>query len=370
MTFHYNSTYWSNKLPFNIDGGGTGFDLQETKMPTYWATSFSKLCLGMRVGEVTKWAGLNYTASSLYSVLANGTYKRTYLGRSAWKSLIDGSSLQDHCNKEGFNSKSQLSHWRKEWDLPAAARIGILGDDQHDVSCMDSESRLGFGTKGNLARMQDSNTCGNEAGHNSSDNGLRHTKAHCYIPAQWNILKAKKTFIRQPPPPPHPYLQDLRNFVMGTVLLRAWENQNQHVQVWNGCQQLERNSWGQNNMLEGSCEGRNCCVWEQSQRQAGREASVTKGKQVMFGSSCHLPSLQVLWQQLRFKHRKNQPWKKLQEKKDPLICSIRWPFKAKLTVCIDEKSHILNNYIMRFLWRDSWGGRSPSQLSRIEIESE
>ena len=29
-------------------GGKTGFDSQETKLPTYWSTPFSKICLGMK----------------------------------------------------------------------------------------------------------------------------------------------------------------------------------------------------------------------------------------------------------------------------------------------------------------------------------
>ena len=34
-TFHYNAGYWSNYEEYNLPGGKTGFDIQETKLPTY-----------------------------------------------------------------------------------------------------------------------------------------------------------------------------------------------------------------------------------------------------------------------------------------------------------------------------------------------
>lgn len=33
-TFHFDSDLWSNKESFNLDGGKTGFNTQETKLPT------------------------------------------------------------------------------------------------------------------------------------------------------------------------------------------------------------------------------------------------------------------------------------------------------------------------------------------------
>ena len=47
--FGYDSRYWSNKKSFNPQGGTTGFDESETKLPSYWSTPFSKICLGMKV---------------------------------------------------------------------------------------------------------------------------------------------------------------------------------------------------------------------------------------------------------------------------------------------------------------------------------
>ena len=142
-TFHFNSTLWSNKVNFNLPGGKTGIDAHETKLPTYWNTPFSKICLGMKIGHQTKFVVLFKQASSLHSLISDGLYRPTSLGRNKWKSLIGSASLQPNCNQEGFNTKWSLSN-------PAhalrAARIGILGNKQND--CISCDSRIGFGTGG------------------------------------------------------------------------------------------------------------------------------------------------------------------------------------------------------------------------------
>ncbi|KAL9953456.1 hypothetical protein ACROYT_G040878 [Oculina patagonica] len=127
-TFHYDSKLWSNKIDFNLPGGMTGLDTQETKLPTYWNTHFSKICLSMRVGHQIKFIAINKHANSLYSLIADGT-----------------------------------------------ARIGILGNNEND--CDTNDSRIGFGGGG---YPDDSNTCGNEA-RAGGDNGDKHIKAMGYI---------------------------------------------------------------------------------------------------------------------------------------------------------------------------------------------
>ena len=172
MTFHYNSDLWNNRSTYNILGGKTGFDLQETKLPTYWNTSFSKICLGMKIGQQINFIVINKQANSLYSLIADGQYHATSLGRNTWKTLIGSqASLQTNCNKEGFYTGS---------DYPTAskARIGIHSNDQND--CATCDSRIGFGTGG---YSDDSNTCGNEAIY-SPDNGHKHIKAMGYILVQ------------------------------------------------------------------------------------------------------------------------------------------------------------------------------------------
>jgi len=171
-TFHYDSKLWRNKMDFNLPGGKTGFDHHETKLPTYWNTRFSKICLGMRIGKQTKFIVINKQANSLYSLIADGKYRATSLGRKTWKSLLGSqASLQSNCNKEGFNAVSgNYPHSR--------ARIGILGNNENDCSTCDS--RVGFGTGG---KHDNSNTCGNQALY-SPDNGNKHIKAMGYILVQ------------------------------------------------------------------------------------------------------------------------------------------------------------------------------------------
>ena len=173
QTFKYSSSLWSNKETFNLDGGKTGFDSQETKLPSYWNTSFSKICLGMKIGQQpVKFIVINKQANSLYSLIADGQYRNTSLGRDTWKSLIGSdASLQYNCNKEGFNAVSDNPGHSK-------ARIGIISNNQDD--CASCDSRIGFGTGG---KHDNSNLCGNEATH-ESDNGDKHIKTMGYILVQ------------------------------------------------------------------------------------------------------------------------------------------------------------------------------------------
>ena len=171
-TFLYDKALWSNKETFKVIGGKTGFDDHETKLPTYWNTSFTKICLGMKINHQIKFIVINKQANSLLSLIADGQYRRTSLGRDTWKSLIGSeASLQKNCNKEGFNVVSNIPGHSK-------ARIGIISNNQdHCASC---DSRIGFGTGGYPHKW---NSCGNEATH-CPDNGDKHIKAMGYILVQ------------------------------------------------------------------------------------------------------------------------------------------------------------------------------------------
>ena len=114
--------------------------------------------------ETTNFIILNETADSLYSLIADGQFRATSLGRDTWKALLGSQgSLQSNCNKEGFNAVSGQLNMAK-------ARIGFLGNNEND--CSSCDSRIGFGTGG---RHDDSNTCGNE------DVAQRHIKAMGYV---------------------------------------------------------------------------------------------------------------------------------------------------------------------------------------------
>ncbi len=76
-------------------------------------------------------------ADSLHSLIADGNYRATSLGRDKWIGLMRGSDgLQVNC-KKGFNpSCTSRSH-------PRRVRIGILGNNEAD--CGTCDSVLGFG---------------------------------------------------------------------------------------------------------------------------------------------------------------------------------------------------------------------------------
>ena len=125
----------------------------------------------MQIEEQFKFIVISKQANSLYTLIADGEYRNTSLGREMWKSLIGSeASLQDNCNKEGFNAKSDR-------EQNSRARIGILFNNENE--CKSCDSRIGFGTGG---YPDDSNTCGNEAlAQYYADNGDKHIKAMGYI---------------------------------------------------------------------------------------------------------------------------------------------------------------------------------------------
>ena len=169
---------WTNKNELNRPGGENLLDDNETKLPTYWSTPFSKICLAMKTsdGQVNSIV-INKTASSLYALIADGTEKllTKKLGPPAWKTLIgEDASLQKHCNKEGFNLKSPNYNYHSE------ARIGIISNQEDD--CATPDSRIGFGIGG---YPNGNNTCGNVASAlYRPDNGGRDIKAMGYILVQ------------------------------------------------------------------------------------------------------------------------------------------------------------------------------------------
>ena len=130
----------------------------------------------MKVDNHIKFIVINKNASSLHSLIADGQYRGTPLGRDRWKLLISPlGSLQKNCNKEGFNARSTKQLDGKEM---SKARIGILGNNENDCGLCDS--RIGFGTGG---LHDNTSTCGNEAT-SLDDNGDKHIKAMGYILVQ------------------------------------------------------------------------------------------------------------------------------------------------------------------------------------------
>ena len=60
----------------------------------------------------------------------------TTLGRAAWVGIIASSSLQNYCNREGFNAQKD--------DGTMVIRLGIFASDKDN--CKSTESHLGLGS--------------------------------------------------------------------------------------------------------------------------------------------------------------------------------------------------------------------------------
>ena len=126
----------------------------------------------MKIDQQLKFIVIHKQADSLYSLIADGQYRNTSLGRDKWKELIGSQgSLQYNCNKKGFNVVCSWSGYSK-------ARIGIVSNNEDE--CDSCNSRIVFGIAG---RPGNSNTSGNEADV-SPDNGDKHIKAMGYILVQ------------------------------------------------------------------------------------------------------------------------------------------------------------------------------------------
>lgn len=156
----------------------TGCDDHETQLPTYWNTSFTKICLGMTIGSrqafvVIDKIGNSTIHTTLFSLIADGEKRSTSLGRETWKTLLgEQASLQKFCNYEGLNQV--CSH-----AIASRARIGIVNND--NKLCNTCDSRLGFGTGGYI---DDTNTCGS-VGPSSSEYGGKNNKVMGCIVVQW-----------------------------------------------------------------------------------------------------------------------------------------------------------------------------------------
>ena len=122
----------------------------------------------MKIGQRLRFIFINKTAESLYSLIADGKYRATLLGRDTWKKVVGSqASLQRNCNKEGFNVVSDNRGFYR-------ARIGIIANQQND--CSTCNSIIGFGTVGYFS-------CGNKAKHRP-DNGEKNIRAMGYILVQ------------------------------------------------------------------------------------------------------------------------------------------------------------------------------------------
>ena len=176
-TFRYSSNYWTNKNTYNDGSYGKngGLDNRQFKGSTYWKTSFNEICVAMKYGGRLRAISFWYAALSLYDLIADGNYRQTHLGRWKWKQLIRGSSLQRHCNREGFNVYVSSSRHTK-------VRLGIVANEQND--CNSPDSFIGLGGDGLHPHCSQTAASLNAAGNIAQclpDNGSKNLKAMGYI---------------------------------------------------------------------------------------------------------------------------------------------------------------------------------------------
>ncbi|XP_028393895.1 uncharacterized protein LOC114518154 [Dendronephthya gigantea] len=154
-TFQYNSSYWTNNKTLNVEGLSDNHP-SDIKLASYHYTPFNKICFGMKkVADDTKnFIVLNYTASSLYSVIAGGNHSATNAGRAEWMSLLnnhENNTSEVNNDKEGFNIKVA--------GQPLKIRIGWVGCNA--AACMTPNPYIGFGVEnqkgGNIASSHGEN---------------------------------------------------------------------------------------------------------------------------------------------------------------------------------------------------------------------
>ena len=174
-TFRYDSSYWTSTTTYGDysyrrDGG---LDNRQYKGSAYWRTSFKEICVGMRYNGNLRAFSFSYPASSLHSLIADGRYRPTHLGRYKWKSLIYGSSLQRHCNQEGFNARTDGINSNSH----AKVRLGLIANEQNN--CVSPDSFIGLG--GGYPEENVINPAGNGATCCSSINGEKNLRGMGYI---------------------------------------------------------------------------------------------------------------------------------------------------------------------------------------------
>ena len=110
----------------------------------------------MKVNNVTKWIMINHQQSPLFNVIKGGE-KNKNIERNKWLSLMDGSRLQEKCNKQGFNINIEGDN-----NSHLKLRIGIIADNENN--CKSCDSCIGFGTsvRGCDGKTRKT-TCGNIA---------------------------------------------------------------------------------------------------------------------------------------------------------------------------------------------------------------
>ena len=179
-TFAYTSSLWSNT---DLHDPDPELNRNETKLRSWDTVPLTELLVGFETpispgGDPLKlkYIKLPAQATSTYALFSPSNYKPTTLGRPAWKGLIDNSSLQSGCNREGFNV---VGSNQKPQDY-ARVRIGLLANDNGNCDSPNSYIGVGGGWTGMNCVANGTSTTGNRAGC-FTDNGDRDTASFAVV---------------------------------------------------------------------------------------------------------------------------------------------------------------------------------------------
>ena len=174
-TFESSSVHWTRNTLYKSSGIFRSLnDLLEAKFAAFNVLQFSEICVGMEQSGERRWIRLAVASSSLLELFKSERYIATRSGRSAWKALIQSSSLQPHCNREGINVRSNNGQYYNLY-----CKIGIIANQENE--CNSPDSFIGFGTiRSSICGKKSTMSCGNFASC-SADNGDKHVAAIGYI---------------------------------------------------------------------------------------------------------------------------------------------------------------------------------------------
>ena len=171
-TFGADKELWENDAVFNINNGSKSFYTEEAKFHAFSRVSFKSMCIGMTHSGTTKWLRINKGGSSLQDIFKNGTYIATSFNRRTWKSLIQESSLQNNCNREGINVQNSVGK--------VYVRVGIAANNEGDCESPNSFIGLGMALLSPCSSTLREISCGNYASC-EPDNGRKSLPAMGFI---------------------------------------------------------------------------------------------------------------------------------------------------------------------------------------------
>ncbi|EDO47455.1 predicted protein [Nematostella vectensis] len=172
QTFRYDSDYWTNKKTFHPRRGQL-LEMDDTKLPTYWTTSFTRLCLGVRplkFNSPIEWSHVEFSErqASLYSVITSGL-DFIKMGQEWWLNATHANNPLSGKIQEGINVMTYNT----------SVRLGVVGTvDNWTGSQRRPSSYMGVGTQAWWHQTYGGISCGSA----KFENSLKEkSPAFCYL---------------------------------------------------------------------------------------------------------------------------------------------------------------------------------------------